>query len=91
MARKSSAEIDRRARQALEINDDIVQGLTVAKYALDQGRHEESHRAIEETLKKAQRMITELLGEEDTELALEKLGGLRRRHPATVLGGDSLV
>jgi hypothetical protein len=77
-----------RERQALEINDNIVQGLSVAKYALDQGEDGKSKAAVEETLKKARTLITELLGEEDSEVALGP-GELRRRRPATVAGGDA--
>ena len=76
-----------RERQALEINDNIVQGLTVAKYALDQGKDDTSRKAVEDTLKKARGLITELLGEQGSELELAKPGELRRQRPATV-GGD---
>ena len=75
-----------RERQALEINDNIVQGLSVAKYALDQGRDQQSKAAVEETLKKARTIITELLGEEESEVALGP-GELRRARPASVVGG----
>jgi hypothetical protein len=77
-----------RQRQALEINDNIVQGLSVAKYALDEGKDDKSKAAVEETLKKARAIITELLAEEDSEVALGP-GDLRRRRPATVAGGDA--
>lgn len=77
-----------RERQALEINDNIVQGLTVAKYALDQGKDDTSKRAVEDTLKKARTLITELLGEQGSETELAKPGELRRQRPATVSGGD---
>jgi hypothetical protein len=77
-----------RERQALEINDNIVQGLSVAKYALDQGEDEKSQKAVEETLKKARMIITELLGDEDSEVALGP-GELRRQRPATVAGSDA--
>jgi len=77
-----------RERQALEINDNIVQGLSVAKYALDQGENEKSQKAVEETLKKARLIITELLGDEDSEVALGP-GELRRQRPATVAGSDA--
>jgi hypothetical protein len=77
-----------RERQALEINDNIVQGLSVAKYALDQGEDEKSQKAVEETLKKARLIITELLGDEDSEVALGP-GELRRQRPATVAGSDA--
>jgi hypothetical protein len=77
-----------RERQALEINDNIVQGLSVAKYALDQGEDAKSKRAVEETLKKARLIITELLGDEDSEVALGP-GDLRRQRPAAVTGSDA--
>jgi hypothetical protein len=77
-----------RERQALEINDNIVQGLSVAKYALDQGEDEKSQKAVEETLKKARLLITELLGDEDSEVALGP-GELRRQRPATVTRSDA--
>jgi hypothetical protein len=77
-----------RERQALEINDNIVQGLSVAKYALDQGEDAKSRAAVEDTLRKSREIITELLGEEDSEIEL-KAGELRRQRPATVGGGDA--
>jgi hypothetical protein len=73
-----------RQRQALEINDNIVQGLTVAKYELDRGKDERSREAIETTLRKARGLITELLGERGTEVELGP-GDLRRRKSATVV------
>ncbi len=76
-----------RERQAVEINDNIVQGLAVATYALDQGRGEQSRAAIEDSLQKARGIITELLGEEGSEISLGP-GELRRTAPATVGGTD---
>ena len=72
-----------RERQAIEINDNIVQGLSVAKYSLEQGRDEQSRLAIEDSLKKARELITELLGEDGSEVELGP-GDLRRERPATV-------
>ncbi len=81
-------DLKARERQALEINDNIVQGLSVAKYALDQGKDDTSRKAVEDTLKKARALITDLLGEEGSEIELAKPGELRRQRPATVSGGD---
>jgi hypothetical protein len=81
-------DLKARERQALEINDNIVQGLSVAKYALDQGKDDTSRKAVEDTLKKARALITDLLGEEGSEIELSKPGELRRQRPATVSGGD---
>lgn len=72
---------DLRARQlrALEINDNVVQGLVRAKLALDLGAREESVEAVEGSLASAKRIITELLRGEGESTAL-KPGGLRRHH-----------
>jgi hypothetical protein len=77
-----------RERQALEINDSIVQGLTVAKYAMTMGADDHSKQAIEDTLKRARIIITDLLGEPGSEIELGP-GDLRRAAPAAVhLDGD---
>jgi hypothetical protein len=76
-------EVRTRERQALEINDNIVQGLSVAKYSLEQGKDDQSRKAIEDSLKKARGLITELLGEDGSEVELGP-GDLRRERPAAV-------
>ena len=58
---RSDAGDNRRRRDALEINDSIVQGLTVIKYALELGDVELAERKTEETLAAARRLITDLL------------------------------
>jgi hypothetical protein len=50
-----------REQQALEINDNIVQGLVVAKYSAQRGDMEEAIRALDETLGRARRLITDQL------------------------------
>lgn len=52
-----------RRQQALEINDNVVQGLAVAKYAFDLAEYEKAREAIEGTLKAARRIISDLLDE----------------------------
>jgi hypothetical protein len=73
-----------RERQALEINDNIVQGLTVAKYAMSIGSEEHSRQAIDDTLVRARQIITDLLGEPGSEIELGP-GDLRRATAATVV------
>jgi hypothetical protein len=73
-----------RERQALEINDNIVQGLTVAKYAMSIGAEDQSRRAIEDTLVRARQIITDLLGEPGSAIELGP-GDLRRATPAAVV------
>ncbi|MHB8584794.1 MAG: hypothetical protein ACYDDF_03015 [Thermoplasmatota archaeon] len=70
-------DLDKREKQAMEIHDNVVQGLVEAKLALDMGRREEGRAAIERTLRSSQAIITELLGKEGSELALGP-GDLRR-------------
>jgi hypothetical protein len=68
-----------RERRALEINDNIVQGLVVAKYALDIGREHDGVAAVERTLGRARDLM-------DRQLDLgtpsgPEPGDLRRREP----------
>lgn len=66
-----------RERRALELNDEIVQGLVVAKYAIHDGRLRVGEQAIDQTLSRAKALVTgqlESLGSE----AL-RAGSLRRR------------
>lgn len=74
-------DMEQRERQALELHDGIVQGLAETKLALDMGRREEGRKALEATLQSARRIMTGLLGEESSELALGP-GDLRRNAPA---------
>lgn len=65
-------------RHALEINDDVVQGVSAARMALALDRPEDAEAAIASALKAARRIVNDLLGEAgaDGELAA---GGLRRK------------
>jgi hypothetical protein len=58
-------EGDLRQRQALEINDNVVQGLAIAKYALDAGDDAKAYEAVSRTLVSARTIISDLLGGED--------------------------
>lgn len=74
-----------RRRQALEINDNVVQGLTVAKYALDADDTVAAREALERTLDSARSIIGGLLHAEHVGKALGP-GDLVRDEPAgTVL------
>lgn len=52
-----------RRRQALEINDNVVQGLAVAKYAFELGNTEKAMSAVEGTLAASRRIISDLVEE----------------------------
>ena len=64
---------------AAELNDNVVQGLALATYALRRGDVETAQRTLDATLGEAQRMIGELIGD----VAVEP-GDLRRGQPARV-------
>ena len=59
------AEAQLRRRQALEINDNIVQGLAVAKYAFELGDEDKARSSLDQTLTAAKNIISELLSEID--------------------------
>jgi PAS domain S-box-containing protein len=57
--RDAQATIDR--RRALELNDEVVQGLAVAKMALETGHHEKGLRAVTVALERAKGVVATLL------------------------------
>jgi hypothetical protein len=71
-----------RRSQALEINDNIVQGLAVAKYSFDLGQEDKAREAIEGTLVAARAIISELLDDIGGEVDFGP-GALTRGHAAT--------
>jgi hypothetical protein len=67
--------------QALEINDNIVQGLVVAKYALEVGKDDQARHAVSRTLDSASALVSRLM--------TERAGGIEpgafvRSEPATL-------
>jgi PAS domain S-box-containing protein len=69
-----------RRRQALEINDTVVQGLTTALYALERGHLPNTMRTLRGTLGAARQMMHNLLGENTRVTPSE----LIRETPATL-------
>jgi hypothetical protein len=65
-----------REQQALDIHDNIVQGLAEAQLAFDVGRPDQAREAVDRTLAAARRIMTDLL--EGTALGP---GDLRRSSP----------
>ena len=74
-------DLRERQRQALEINDGIVQGLAAAKLSLDLGQTDITRESLESTLAAARGLITELLGEVSERPGFEA-GELRRSQAA---------
>jgi hypothetical protein len=75
-ALRANAELERRElneRHAVEINDNIIQGLALAKYNLEAGQREVSADQVSETLREAQRLVSNLLGDAEVQA-----GQLRR-------------
>lgn len=64
-------------RHAVEINDNIIQGLALAKYQLEAGERDASATQVAETLREAQRLVSGLLGDAEV-----RAGQLRRRMAA---------
>ncbi len=54
-------KLEQSRQHALELNDDVVQGLALAQLALQAGREEQAQAAIESTLRAAQAIVGELL------------------------------
>lgn len=61
IATERKAHLDAARKQALELNDEVVQGLAVAKMALETGRHEQGLEAVTSTLERAKGIVTNLL------------------------------
>lgn len=55
-------DMRQREQQALELNDNVLQGLVVAKMALELGQRETATNALESSISSASRMISDLLG-----------------------------
>jgi len=83
----AGAELQRRhlnERHAVEINDNIIQGLALAKYQLQAGEGEASAAQVSETLREAQRLVSGLLGEAEVQA-----GQLRREVAAETKRPDA--
>ena len=73
-------DLRRRERQALEINDNVLQGLVVAKMALEMDRTDTAVAALDTSIAAASRMVSELLATEDRPVA----AGLLRSRAAVL-------
>jgi PAS domain S-box-containing protein len=75
-------ELRMRQRHALEVNDDIIQGLAVADLALNLQEYDKARGAISSTLKAARRYVTDLLGQAGEAIPIAP-GDLRKRDRRT--------
>lgn len=69
-----------RQRQALDIHDNVVQGLALAKLSFELGEDEAGLAAVDQTLAAARSFVTDLLG--DPDIVDLRNGALRRSLPA---------
>lgn len=76
-------DLKERQRQAMEINDNVVQGLYVARTALALDDLAMSEEALRSSLESARQIISDLLGDVHTESGLGP-GDLRRDGPALI-------
>ena len=79
-------DLRERQRQALDIHDNVVQGLATAKLALELDQVDEARSAIDNTLTAARGIITDLLGTAGSGIEL-RAGDLRRQEAATPSDG----
>lgn len=75
-------DLHQRRRQALEIHDNVVQGLAEAKLSLEMGETEAGLAELDRTLEASKSIITDLLGEEAPGQDDLEPGDLRRDTPA---------
>jgi len=61
-----------REQQALELNDSVLQGLVVAKMALDLDQHAKAREALTTSIDSASRIITDLLGNSPFDVDLRR-------------------
>lgn len=71
------ADVKERQRRAVEINDDIVQGLSTVLYALELGDNQTAKVAADRALGASRHIISELVGGVESPLRLDA-GDLRR-------------
>jgi integral membrane sensor domain MASE1 len=83
--RALEAELNR--KRALELNDEVVQGLSVAKYAVESGQISTAKRAVAHTLEAARQIVSELLVASGSEGGIGP-GDLVRERPA-LIGEDA--
>ncbi|MDQ3066719.1 MAG: GAF domain-containing protein [Actinomycetota bacterium] len=76
-------KFEERRRRALELHDDVVQGLALAQLALQSGRTDEAQKAVTSTLQAAQETVSELLESAGARGALQP-GDLVREAAAVV-------
>ena len=76
LARREAAAA-RSAREAVELNDSVVQGLAAAKWALEAGRADRALEIVAETLEASQQMVSDLLRHAEVGLRVHSAPDIR--------------
>jgi len=82
-------DLRQREQQALELNDAVLQGLVVAKMALDLDQPRKANDALTASIQSASRIITELLGSSHSSLDLLRSVPAAAGAPAVVEPDDA--
>ena len=80
-------QLEQSRQRALELNDEVVQGLAVAQLSLQAGRPDAARSAVEGTFQAAQAIVAELLDNAGERGRLQP-GDLVRGAPAQVAAGE---
>ena len=72
-------DMRQREREALELNDNVLQGIVVARMALELDQHERAEQALDASIEAASRIISDRLG-----AAPARAPGLLRRDAAVL-------
>ena len=72
-------DLKERERQALQLHDEVVQGLVVAKMALDLDQRDRSREALSATLESASQIINDLIGKSREDLRMRPGDLVRER------------
>lgn len=62
---RAYAEAAQRHRDATEVNDTLVQGMSAAKWSLEAGRHDTALKTLEETLALGHELVSKLMRDAD--------------------------
>ena len=82
-AARKLAEAQTRQRDALDLNDNVLQNLAVAEYAFELGMPDKGREALKRSLAETQKIVSELL---ETSLSDVEPGDLVRAHPSAPAG-----
>ena len=85
------ADVARRHRDAVELNDSVVQRLAAAKWALEAGRTEQALDVIVETLDYAQALVSDLLHDADAGRCTSEDSAARPGHVPSVAATTSVL